>query len=131
VYIGVPFFLVLVVAYILYRVYFKKPLPAMKPPAYHCAYERRLELEFADAVEEYREMKEREHVAREYLHDNWPVDFGKYKARLDDWQGTQNVDVHWINRDLPFNREFRRKMEALRLDIARLDRLATKQLEPD
>jgi hypothetical protein len=128
-YIGVPFLVIVGVAYLVYHLYFKKPGTTKESPVLQCGCKRRFELEYDDAVEEYREMKEREHVAREYLYDNWPIEFANHKARIDDWQGASNVNVHWVNRDLPFNREFRRKMEALRLDIARLDTLATKKLE--
>jgi hypothetical protein len=70
-YIGVPFLVVVGVAYLVYRLYFRKPATTKESPVLKestvlgCGCKRRFELEYDDAVEEYREMKEREHVARE------------------------------------------------------------------
>jgi hypothetical protein len=93
-YIGIPFLLVVLVAYVLYRMYRKPIAPVPIPPKCDC-FERRATLEYEDCVQEFCELKEREHRVREYLYENWPDEFEKYKNRIDDYLGAP-IDVKWI-----------------------------------
>lgn len=77
---------------------------------------RQNELKHADCVNEYIYWLRKEHKAKEYIKNEYPGEF----LNLEPWIGDFNVDIEWINKELPDNYEFRQKLEELKKSEKRL-----------
>jgi len=90
---------------------------------------RQNELKHADCVNEYIYWLHREHKAKMYIKNEYPGEF----SDLESWVGDVNVDVEWIDKELPDNFEFRQKLEQLKKSEKILweqeDRLSRKEDE--
>jgi hypothetical protein len=71
---------------------------------------RQTELKRRDCINEYIHWLNKEYKAKEYIKNKYPGEF----SDLDPLTGDFKVDVEWIDKDLPDNYEFRKRLEELK-----------------
>jgi hypothetical protein len=75
-----------------------------------------------DCINEYTDLRWQEHQVKKYLQEH-TTRFHNLEA----WPGYINIDVTWIDEELPYDYEFRKRTAALKKVVQRLNEIALEE----